>query len=285
MARGSGQFGRQFGSNREVAVRARPLLWSRDMLSRAGSIGRILPLTLWFSGCLPFAVPPSRIESGVGTRFYERDPATGVIAPKSAGVLRGAIHPTQVLGAPAERLFDVGLGYRGEWRLSEPGPALHGPYAELGLYPLRAPLGRRTRLRWGSYASADVVLADQRAPGVGATLGTLLELSGESAGGSFSHVDEDSAVFGAAQGQWAVGLFANTALREVNDDFSQSVVTGMSLRLPFVVGVACCAWPRFGEREERHGVSKSASSRSKKSRKSEAPIRREHRAARPRRKP
>jgi hypothetical protein len=263
-----------------VLVLARALLCGGRMRSPRGRFDWILPLVLSASGCLPFAVPPARVETGIGTRLYTRDPSNGALGPQSTRVLRGAIHPLQLRKDPANRLLDVGLGYRGEWLVAVPSPALHGPYAELGLYPVRASLSRRLRLRWGGYASGDALLSARQDPGFGATLGTLLEFSGETLSGNFSRVDTDSAVFGTAQGQWAVGLFASTAVREVDDDFSQSVVTGMSVRLPLVVGVACCVWPKFGQQKSA-GASTQSGANPSRSR----PARRKYELARPRRRP
>ena len=226
------------------------------------------------SACLPFAVPPARVESGIGARLLDREAASTSPSSTQAGAFRAGFHPTQLLSSPSDRTWDVGLGYRAEWRLHEQSPPLHGPYAELGFYPLRTGLGRTTRLRWGSYASADAVFEETTTPGPGATLGTLLELTG-STSGTFSSSDKDSAVAGAAFGQWAFGLFASTSLREVDRRFSQSVITGMSLRVPFAVGVACCFWPSFDAIDSSQ-VASSSSSR--------ATPKRKYRAARPRRK-
>jgi hypothetical protein len=202
---------------------------------------------------------------------------TGSTEPMPTGSLRGGIHPVQVIPRPLERSFDAGLGYRADWQLEGTSPTLHGPYAEVGLYPLRLPLGKRTRLRWGGYASADGFIATGKVPGYGATLGTLLEISGTTAG-TFSDEGSDGFVLGAVHGQWGVGAFANTSVREVDDEFSQGIVTGMSLRLSFTVGVVCCAVPDFGSNDSQEVRSSSGPSKKKASRS----MRREHRVARPR---
>jgi hypothetical protein len=228
------------------------------------------------SGCLPFAVPPARVESGIGTRLFDREEPGGTSAATPTGVLRAGFHPTQLFDSAENRRWDVGLGYRLEWRLHEQTPPLQGPYAELGFYPLRLAVGRGTRFRWGSYTSADAVLRDGAGFGPGATLGTLIELSGTTSG-TFSNADDQGGVAGAAFGQWAFGMFANTSLRAIDDRVSQSMTAGMSLRVPFAAGVACCFWPSL------------ASSASKKSvaRRSQDPParRRRYRVARPRIRP
>jgi hypothetical protein len=234
------------------------------------------------SACLPFAVPPARVESGLGARLHDPDPPSVPGASTQTVALRAGFHPTQVMDAPVDRKWDVGLGYRGEWRLNDHAPPLHGPYAELGFYPLRASVGRGTRLRWGSYASADAVFAESGTPGPGATLGTVFEVTG-STSGTFSRADQDTAVAGAAFGQWAFGLFASTSLREVDDRFSQSVITGMSLRVPFAAGVACCFWPSVASDDRTQVASSSSSKAAKQTRPS--PSKRSYRVARPRRKP
>jgi hypothetical protein len=230
---------------------------------------------------MPFAVPPARIEMGPGTVLHERNQPIDAAGPRNTTVLRGGLHPTQLLDAPAARLFDVGLGYRSEWQLELPEQTIHGPYAELGVYPLRLSVAPRTRVRWGGYASADAVLMRDRDPGLGATFGSLLEVTGEVRNGRFAKIDSDSTVVGAAQGQWAVGWFASTTLRELDDDFSQSLVTGLSVRLPFVVGLACCAWPRLGKRDRQ--VERAAKVSAEKPPRTRP--RRVYRPARPRREP
>lgn len=249
------------------------------------------------SACLPFAVPPARVETGLGARWFEREAPSSQDSVAEVGVVRAGFHPTQLLEAPAERSWDFGLGYRAEWRIdAKPATegrsaALQGPYAEVGVYPLRASLGSGTRLRWGGYASADAVFGEDRKFGPGATLGTLLEVTGDGAG-SFTSTDSEGGVTGLAYGQWALGLFAHASLRRADDRFSQSLITGLSFRLPFVAGVACCFLPEFSPNKDsdvaslgpEFGASDTSSSRSDRARPSKSKQRR-YRAARPRRKP
>lgn len=192
------------------------------------------------SACLPFVVPPARLEMGPGLRLHE-DRARDV--KDGTALIRAAVHPMQVLDGAADQLFDVGVGYRAELPLHDEGEArtLAGPYAELGVYALRVPLGSSTRLRWGGYASADLDLTSTEPVGFGTTLGTLLEITGSS-GGPFANHDADSHVLGMAKGQWGIGIFANTSLREVRSDFTQGISAGLSVRIPFMAGVVCCAW-------------------------------------------
>jgi hypothetical protein len=224
---------------------------------------------------MPFAVPPARVESGVGTRLPGRDLPSEPGIPTTAGVLRAGFHPTQLLGSAEQKKWDVGLGYRLEWPIHQQAPPLQGPYVEVGMYPLRVAVSRGTRLRWGSYTSADLVLGENSSFGPGATFGTLIELTG-STSGTFSQADNQGGVLGAAFGQWAFGMFANTSLREIDDHLSQSVTAGMSLRVPFAAGIACCFWPSLS--------SSSSSSRSVAKRSQPPERKRTYRVARPRRK-
>ena len=214
---------------------------------------------------------------GAGARFHE--PAAGTETRSTpTGVIRAALHPTQVWDTSVDQLLDAGVGYRAEIpiREREPAATLHGPYAEVGLYPVRLPIGRTTRLRWGGYGSADLELASPHSVGFGGTLGTLLEVSGVS-NGAFAGTDQDGAVAGVAHGQWAVGVFANASLRDVHGDFAQGLSAGLSVRMPFMAGIACCVWPSSddsdsGKKRKRHHERK---------RRDRKP--REYRAAEPRR--
>lgn len=209
---------------------------------------------------------------------------------RATGVLRAGFHPLQLVGPGPPSWADFGFGYRSEWVLDDTERPLHGPYAELGLYPVRPRLTNEMRLRFGGYTSADAVLTSAREPGLGATLGTLLEITGFSSD-SFGHSDEDGAVAGMNHGQWAVGVFAATSFRNADDRFSQTLTTGLSFRMPFVAAVACCAWPRgdwhlFDSDSSTSDVSSTPRSESKgwHRKRSEPQRRREYYPARPRRK-
>jgi hypothetical protein len=247
-------------------------------------------LALSSSACVPFLVPPARVESGIGTRVHPPKTPEGVEGSRATGVLRAGFHPLQLVGPGAPPWADFGFGYRSEWVLDDSEQPLHGPYAELGLYPVRSRLSNETRLRFGGYTSADALLTSAREPGYGATLGTLIEVTGFSSG-AFGHSDGDDAVGGLSHGQWAVGLFANTSFRNADDRFSQTLSTGLSFRMPFVVGVACCAWPRGNWSLSELGSSTSddsseprRSSKGSHRKRSEPEKRREYHPARPRRK-
>lgn len=198
-------------------------------------------LALASAGCVPFLVPPARVESGIGTRVHAPKTPEGVEGSRATGLVRAGVHPLQLSGPGAPPWADLAFGYRSEWVLDGSERPLHGPYAELGLYPLRPRLSRNTRLRFGGYTSADAVLTSAREPGLGGTLGTLVELTGFSSG-AFGHSDGEGAVGGVSHGRWAVGLFVSTSFRNAERRFSQTLTTGLSLRIPFVVGIACCAW-------------------------------------------
>lgn len=238
-------------------------------------------LLSWNAGCVGFIVPPARVESGLGTRVHAPRTAEGKPGSRATGVLRAGFHPLQLVGPEAPPWADVGFGYRSEWVLDETEAPLHGPYAELGLYPVRTRLGARTRFRFGGYTSADAFLTPARDPGLGATLGTLAEVTGFSSA-AFGSSDEDDLVAGASYGQWAVGLFASTSFRNANGRFSQALTTGFSLRVPFVVGFACCARPELDWLGD--STSKVDRGSTKARRKRSEPKRRVYHPARPRRK-
>lgn len=246
-------------------------------------------LTLAFGGCVPFLVPPARVESGLGTRVHAPKSPEGVEGSRATGLVRAGVHPLQLIGPGAPLWADIAFGYRSEWLLDASEQPLHGPYAELGLYPLRPRLSRTTRLRFGGYTSADAVLASVREPGLGATLGALVEVTGFSSG-AFGHSDGEDTVGGVSHGRWAVGLFASTSFRNVDQRFSQTLTTGLSLRIPFVAGIACCAWSAanllsdVAASTSDRAAMRSRSSSGVQRKRAEPARRREYHPARPRRK-
>jgi hypothetical protein len=228
---------------------ARPLL-------KAGMrfVSWSLLLTSSLSGCLPFVVPPARLSVGAG-------PARGAIAANGEAVsvqsttsLRAGLHPLQVRDDASKRSFDLGVGYGADVvQAAEPSeqptaPVVHGPFVEADVYPLRHDFGS-TRLRFGARAVGDVLFAGKARGenlGAGGLLAADLEVTGD-ADGPFGSSDDDGFAAGAAKGQWAVGLFAGPAYRHLPDSSYLGLSAGVTLRLPFAVGVVCCAWP--GDRE------------------------------------
>ncbi len=242
----------------------------------------VVSLALTSPGCVPFLVPPARVETGIGTRVHPPKTREGVQGSRATGLLRAGLHPLQLVGPEAPTWADFAFGYRSEWMLDDSERPLHGPYAELGLYPVRPRVSRSTRLRFGGYTSADAILSSGREPGLGATLGTVVELTGFSSG-TFGHEDEEDTVGGVTHGQWAVGLFASTSFRNADDRFSQTLGTGLSVRLPFVFGVACCVWDWSSKSEEGDSEPRSASQGWHRKR-PQPEKRREYQPARPRKK-
>lgn len=158
--------------------------------------------------------------------------------------MRAGFHPLQMLDRPERGVLDVGAGYRAEWLGSLPEP-VHGPYAELGAYPVNALLSPSVRLRWGGYGTVDAIVGAPRPfhnRGLGGTLGTLLEITGHGTG-TYADMDEDGAVLGAIHGQWAVGVFASAGTRRLDRASYQNLIAGISFRVPFTAGIVCCVWP------------------------------------------
>ncbi len=245
----------------------------------------MVSLALTSTGCVPFLVPPARVETGIGTRVRPPKTRDGVEGSRATGMMRAGLHPLQLIGPEAPAWADFAFGYRSEWVLDDSERPLHGPYAELGLYPVRPRLSRSTRLRFGGYTSADAILTSAREPGLGATLGTLVELTGFSSG-AFGHADDEDLVGGVTHGQWAVGLFASSSFRNADDRFSQTISTGLSFRMPFVVGIACCAWPGnwSSSTSEEDSSEPRPASKSWHPKRSQPEKRRDYEPARPRKK-
>lgn len=213
-----------------------------------GSLPRCLVIALFATtGCLPFLVPPVRVRAGVGA--VHRDSAVGANQTASArtgspdatlGEVSFGMHPLANVESHHEGAFDVGFGYRAEgvggsrnldWMA-------HGPLLEFGYYPLRGPghrLGVFTEL---SALRLDGAIEQWR-PGV--TLGTSFELIGFS-NGDFSATAEDGSAYGFAHGQWGIGLYAAGSYRALDERSHFQATLGISLRVPLLVGIVCCAF-------------------------------------------
>lgn len=200
------------------------------------------------TACVPFLVPPTRVSVG---RAAHAERAPGSSTPESqqsVTVLRAAAHPLDLADGAEERVVDVGLGYQAEFVSAEATPpsTVHGPYLELGAYPLRARLGSGVGLRGGAYGTIDGLWrSDSRDSGLGGSLGLLLELAGNSQGAFAGSGSDGSAVAGYARGRWGVGLWGSAALRDFEDGAYRTVAAGVSVRIPLLAGVVCCALPDF----------------------------------------
>jgi hypothetical protein len=206
-----------------------------------------LGLSVLFSGCLPFAVPPARVEIGAV-------PGLGVAAPSAAGeaetagespdgekstpvVLRGAIHPLQMVPDLRGRAIDFGVGYMVEGVDDRDGGVWRdGPYAELGVFPFRWDLGSRDRLRAGARILGESFLRDDAGFRAGATAVASVEITGFT-DGAFSSPD----AVGVAYGEWGLGVFAGPSVRVGANRSAWTGTVGLSARIPLAVGVVCCA--------------------------------------------
>lgn len=219
-----------------------------------------LGLSILSGGCLPFATPPARLSLGPGAHL---DPVPGARREASSQrftEVRAAAHPLDLIAGSENNRLDLGLGYQAELPEADSldGKTVHGPYLELGAYPLVTPLGASLTLRGGAYASvASLWRAGLDEPGVGGSLGALVEVSGGAAGSFAGSGDDGTAVFGVARGRWGIGLWGGGSLRDFSDGAYRGVAAGVSVRLPLLAGVVCCAWPDFS-----HSGGGSASSRS-----------------------
>jgi len=152
--------------------------------------------------------------------------------------LSGALHPMQAVEELHDQPFDVGVG----WSLDAPAQdgasaIVHGPELELGYYPLRARNGKND-VRLGAFTAAELLFSEAAdgPPGYGGTFGINLELTGFSKGKL-----QGEGIAGGYVGTWAVGVFAAASHRNVGNASYATGVVGLSVRIPFVGGVACCA--------------------------------------------
>jgi hypothetical protein len=152
-----------------------------------------------------------------------------------------------MMPASSRNAFDAGIGYGGDLVFGHAPPpynrrsSAHGPYLEGAYYPVRLPAGGAT-FRWGARANLDLLFLEPRdVRGYGGTLVTELEIGGH-ADGAFADADGDGAVIGTAFGGWSLGAFAGGTARSFPDSRYGAFTVGVSLRLPFMAGIVCCAW-------------------------------------------
>lgn len=206
------------------------------------------------TGCMPFAVPPARLSLGGG-------PVTGAVPygaselPLDVGAtFRAGFHPLDLAEGSSERAFDVGAGYVLDWLSTDmpnspnaPPEDDHtyaqGPYLQGAYSPLRHRLGD-TYLRVGGRADIDLLfLPNQPETGFGGSAVLELELSHDVSGPfASSQDDEPGFAAGVQHGRWALGVFAGGTLRQFDDQGYGGLTAGLSVRIPLLVGIACCAW-------------------------------------------
>jgi hypothetical protein len=202
-------------------------------------------LLVWLStACMPFAVPPLRLRAAAGPTTQAPPEPTQDTGDRAVTQLSAAFHPLQLVRRTSESPIDFGVGYQLEIPPEGARGTLHGAELELGWYPLSFDVNG-TNARVGPITTTEMlVLRDEpNAPtGYGASLGLAIELTGYTAGG-FSQQADKGAVVGVAAGQWALGMYAAAATRSVGRERYWLATVGVSGRIPFLLGVACCAVP------------------------------------------
>lgn len=213
------------------------------------------------SGCLPFVVPPARVSVGSAAHV---DPFPGSLPSESEQAvlaLRAGAHPFDLVEGAEQRLLDFGLGYHAELGPEGSVPSVHGPYLELGAYPLSAELGPRVHLRGGAFGTIDGLWRSGLAePGLGGSLGVSVEVVGSGSGGFLESGSDGTGVAGYAHGRWGFGLFGSGAVRDFSDGAYRALSVGVSVRLPLIAGVLCCALPDFSSRSSSSGGRRAARS-------------------------
>lgn len=182
------------------------------------------------AGCipLPFASPPVKIRAGGGRTIEEKADTperSGLIFDLTAGA-----YPFQLLDAPLERRLDVGAGYR--FQLPEHGRSRHGGFLE-GAYHFR--LNEAGSARALVHVSGDLMTRGD-ALGGGGSIGGGIEYAGFF---STPVKDEDgeSAFYGYAHGEGAIGLDVNAAVYYFEDGPDVSITLGATFRLPAAAGL------------------------------------------------
>lgn len=190
----------------------------------------LLVLLLFGSGCipLPFASPPVKIRAG-GGRYIEEKDAT----PERSGLifdLTAGAYPLQLTDAPLQRSLDFGAGYR--FQIPEHGRDRHGGYLE-GAYHFR--LNDEGSVRALVRLSGDF-MSRTGALGGGGSIGGGIEYAGFASTPVEDH-DGESAFYGYAHGEGAVGLDVNAAVYYFEDGPDVSITLGVTFRLPASAGL------------------------------------------------
>jgi hypothetical protein len=214
-----------------------------------------VPLAVLLTGCVGFVLPPMKLSGGTGPMAGQVESGAGALELRSATTLRAGFHPLSLMPQAPASAFDAGLGYGGDLVFGQVAPtfrhrtSVHGPYLEGGYYPVRLPAGGAT-FRLGLRANADLLFQPRGVTGYGGTLVTEFEIGGYAAGGLSDEDDEDDdTAFGTVFGSWSLGGFAGGSARSFPGSSYAGLTAGLSVRVPFIAGVACCVWPGEGSDE------------------------------------
>lgn len=200
------------------------------------------------AGCLPFAAPPAQVsvtgaasnadlgESGDGAPAD--DIATGVQA-------KAGLNPLQAVRDRTNRHYDFGAGYTVESvGLEGHRLLLHGPYAHVEAFPIV--FGRERVTRIGLRGGLE--LFPTRGPdtelGYGGSVGILIERA-RFLSGSFTQSSSREAIAGLAHGEGAIGAYLGVSQRALQDDSHWVGGAGLTVRLPAMAGIVCCAVPNW----------------------------------------
>lgn len=187
-----------------------------------------------FSGaCVPGALPPSQVSLSGGTDGRASTPTTSA---DRETVLRGTLDPQQLFESQSSRAVDFGAGYRLDLR--QDGRTVHGPIAELGVYPLHL---ERFHTRVGLRNIGEMLFDDTRdgAPGWAYTLAASGELTGFFSGADVDGRRGELAAY-AAHGEVGFGVFAGITHRSLGGEQSELFIAGLSARLPAAAFFYAC---------------------------------------------
>ncbi len=216
-----------------------------SLLRRESRLVLLALLLTGGSGCFPYALPPSQLSFGVGpTNGYVADRTVRDEKVQPAHYnLRGGVHPLGAVEGLADRYVDVGVGYQLERANPSDGDSrfVHGPYLELDGYAIPA---KKTgsSVRVGARGTLDLLLANyeyERHVGAGGMLAALVEFVdyGQS---EFESDDGETTTAGITAGELSIGGFLGASYRNLGAQSYWGAVIGVTVRLPFVAGVACC---------------------------------------------
>jgi hypothetical protein len=211
------------------------------------------------AGCIavPFALPPSKVQIGAGTRSVARPGHDETDVPLQ---VRAGLSPLGLSPDMLDRRIDVGVGY-----LLETGKAtrIQGGYLDAGGVLGRWPLGDGGLFR--AMTSVQLrLLAEQDGMQLGR--GGAVQLGGELVTfkqGAFSSSSHRGGAFGVDYGEGGFGLYLEAAYAQIGSTTIQSASLGLTIRLPGAAGVLY-AWglPGDGSANSKSSSSPSSSSSS-----------------------
>ncbi len=186
-------------------------------------------VALLASGCLPFAVPPARVEAGAGLEATETRPIAAV---------KASVQPLGMFAPAHRRRVDAGMGYGFITRGAD--STVHGPFVSGEYFLWQRDIAADRAWRLGVLGSGGLAFSGESERGYQAALGVDFEQTGFV--GGFASGNQ---VAVGGYGEWTFGTFASVGVMRVGGLDLYSFVVGLQGRVPGSIGAICCLTPSF----------------------------------------